>query len=307
MNSKTFYYINHQEKGRAYVNALIQAGYEQTQFIDEAKFLLADCDAKPYWPRFDLIKDNGGEIFIYPHAARPWVTSDGCLEPYPRITAYLTIAEGHEPIMRACGIKVPIHAVGWPYTALQPFKPSLRIRRVLFCPIHPNGNGWLSDTDKELNSRTYQILVDLHKAGNIELTVRHLKSLPANGLWVTYGVKMILAQPDQTHAEIDAADVVVGSQTIAHTAIARGKPTVMMGEWTAPHEGNKPENLLFVKNWDKYKHLLMYPLDILSERNPLETIQSAAVSDAEIADWRERIIGRDFNGGKCVRIIEYYL
>ena len=117
----------------------------------------------------------------------------------------------------------------------------------------------------------------------------------------------IEGQPNQSHAEIDAADVVVGHQTFAYIAVARGVPTVMMAEWEAPTYGNTPDTLIRARDWDSYRHLMMYPLDILAEEDTPALLERVIRSDCEIAEWRARMIGQPFDGDCFVELLEKYL
>jgi hypothetical protein len=51
----------------------------------------------------------------------------------------------------------------------------------------------------------------------------------------------------------------------------------------------------------------MYPYDILTEKEPLSLFRRAITSDAEIADWRTRMIGKPFEPRAFVGILEKHL
>jgi hypothetical protein len=208
--------------------------------------------------------------------------------------------------MRAYGLRCPLKVVGWHFCPINPFKPRDRVKRILFAPIHPNSNGFLSRIDKDLNVRTFKRLLTLLTDG-IVLTVRYLHDLQQNGLWKAGGVEYILGTPDLSYREIDQSDLVVSHQTLAHLAVARGVPTLMMGEWLPPRWGGSEDAPAFVKSWDKYKDLLMYPLDVLADGDLNDLVCRAIFSDVEIADWRNRLIGQPFDGDHFVDSLENYL
>jgi hypothetical protein len=51
----------------------------------------------------------------------------------------------------------------------------------------------------------------------------------------------------------------------------------------------------------------MYPLDVLSEEDAGKLVERAIRSDCEIADWRDRLIGKPFEPDRFVQILESYL
>jgi hypothetical protein len=137
--------------------------------------------------------------------------------------------------------------------------------------------------------------------------VRYLHAIEENGLQYQDGVTYYRGAPDQSTADIDAADLVIGHQTFAYLAVARGKPTLMMGENIPPRSGNSDSNYHYVKHWEAYKDLLMYPLDILKTRSVDKLIEKAVSSDAEIQRWREMFIGQPFDKKLFVEKLEAYL
>lgn len=300
---------DHQGKARAYVQALLRAGYRYTRDVSRARFILSDLDMAGRRLGLEAVVKQGGRVFMYPHAARPMVQWDGMYEVWSGTTASFVIGPGHIEVMRAYGYPLPLHAVGWPYGELAPFKPKANPKKVLFGPIHPNGNGWLSDLDKSINAAVYQRLVRLHFDGAIKLTVRYLKGLQLCGLWPEGGVQYVRGKADLTVADIEQADVVVGHQTFAYLAIARGVPTVMMAEFEPPRSGNSEDSFVRARSWDAYKELLMFPLDILAveKRCVYELLQRAAADDEPIREWRRLFIGAPFDEPLFVSTLESYL
>jgi len=99
---------------------------------------------------------------------------------------------------------------------------------------------------------------------------------------------------DGDYSQIDKVDVVVSHQTFAYMAVARGIPTVMMAEYMPTHTVKSDDGYELAKQWDKYADRLMYPLDILNCPDPLMLMHQACRDDSMIADWRERLIGKQF-------------
>lgn len=308
---KTFFCYNHQGKADAFVEAFRDAGYS-FRSLTEAEVILMDIDIPGRMNRLTTrLKSAKARSFCYPHSARPFLGWDGFYKTSQYTTAVFCFTEGHREVLARYGLKKPTHAVGWGYSELRPFLPRTVANsklKVLFAPIHPNRNGTLPSIHRRLNANTFTILLDLLSAGKIDLKIRYLRELSQNGLWADDRVTYIQGETklDQV-SDMDEADVVVSHETYAHIAVARGIPTVMMGEWYA-HQGMTSDGReKAVDSWDKYKDLLMFPLDILATKDPYELLLKACESDEDIRDWRERMIGCEpFNGQKFIEYIESY-
>lgn len=304
-----FYFFNHQNKGMALIQALKAAGHTLSAQSGSAEIIFTDVDVPPRAANLASLHQRGKKIFVYPHAARPNLFHDfDNYPPFPHVTAHFVPAEGNIEILRQSGLPHALEVIGWYLCPMRPFQPRGQARKVLFAPIHPNANGTLPSVDRQTNTETFKKLLPLVESGDIELTVRFLRGLEKNGLWTVEGVTYIEGKPDQSYQEIDAADLVVSHQTMGHIAVARGVPTVMMGESTTPHLGSdETNNLQYARNWEKYRDLLRFPLDILVEDDTRALFQRAVQSDEEIADWRCRLIGQPFDGQRFVRALERYV
>jgi hypothetical protein len=147
-------------------------------------------------------------------------------------------------------------------------------------------------------------------AGHIKkLTVRYLAPFDGNGIskYDHPYIEYLEGSAGPDTRQIDQSDLVVGHQTFAMLAVARGVPTVMMGEDICPHVEYRNGGFIEAPHWDEYKYLLMYPLDILAVDHPLDLIQRAMATDYDILDWRDRMIGKPFDPGLFVSIVESYL
>jgi hypothetical protein len=206
--------------------------------------------------------------------------------------------------MNRFGYPLPIEVAGWTYCDIRPFRPVNKVRSVLFGPIHPNITGWLPDVDKDLNFRTLERLSKYCKEIGAKMTVRYVRKLEEAGLNEIEGVTFVKANPDGSTDMIDRADLVVGHETFAYLSVARGKPTLMMGEDVVPHSGNK--HFKYVSSWDKYRDIYMYPLDVL-EGDLAEVVDRAIKSDKDIIEWRKNMIGHPFRPSYFVQRLESYL
>lgn len=305
--SKVFFCYNHQRKADSYIAALVSHGWQETRDPAEARFILTDYlisdDTSRRSKNLEIHKSNGIKVFLYPHAARPNLFWDFEGQSFPTVAELQFVpAIGHLSIMRAYGFPLPIEVVGWGLSSIRPFRPRSRAKRILFAPIHVNSNGYLSGIDKDINAEAFRRVLSLGDDG-VEILVRHIGDLRKIGLWKAGGVSYIEGDRDLSTFEIDRSDLVVSHQTFAYLAVARGVPTLMMGERYPTRWGKSDETLRFPCSWDKYKDELLFPLDILEEA-PEVISREALRSDRAIVTWKRRLIGSTFDPGLFVSIIE---
>lgn len=310
MIDRLFATYKHQDKMEPYVQALKARSWYPTREHDFAGFLLTDRDTPEPGSLIDKFAAGGKPSFIYPHSGYPFtVRWDGMYTRNPNITAVFAHSPAGVQVPQLYGFDRPIHEVGWSYCQLKAFFPRERIKSVLFAPIHPNFNGWLSDEDKKINRAAYVQLLHYRRLSNINLTVKYTGLLENAGIQRVQGVRYVRSAPNLEISlrEIDQADLVVSHETFACLAIARGVPTLMMAVDVPPRLGHTPELYTHAKNFDKYKHLMMYPLDILNTSDFFGLIERAISTDDDIKEWKRLMIGTEFNPYKFVKIIEGYL
>ena len=305
--SKRFWVFNHQNKADAMVSALTGAGYEESLNLTNfagVRFALTDYAAWGRAKRLEKIRRQGvGRFFVYPHSARPAMIAD--VEPeWEWVTATFVTAPGHIEIMQSYGYPKPLHVAGWMLCPMREFQPRKEAYHILFAPIHPR----CAEEDKKVNQRVFAILEKLARKDLICLTVRYISTPGGSGLEEVEhpNIHYVAGQMNNAYDQIDNADVVIGSGTIAYIAVARGVPTVMMAERTLPEHWLK-EPVLFANNWDKYVDRLAYPLDILEAPSPLKMLEGAVRCDESVREWRERMIGEPFNPARFVETLEGYL
>ena len=304
-NSSRFYFYEHQHKGEQYLNALEAAGFERVP-PSEADFALLDHESGHFGMGFaselGYFAERRVPIFTYPHTARPGFVYD-LHKHWPYTRAKFVHSPGFKEVLESLECPVPIEVVGWPYSEIKPFEkrePGKKLK-VLFGPIHPNANGWLCPWYCETNTRMLQLLLN---TPDIDLTIRYFHRLEEQGLWHCDKATYVQAEPDGSTKEIEEADVVIGAFTFAYLALAMGKPTIMIGELTRPHAGNKPWNVRWSLNWEKYfeNTCFTYNGELYFDqpekfRKILE--QSLDPTD-EVINWREKFIGRPFDAGLFV-------
>jgi hypothetical protein len=301
-----FIALNHQHKADILIDALRKKGHLLSlrpigQIIPH--FCLTDHSVLIRRRKLEQLYRRGLKFFFqYPHTARPNLIND-IYDWWPHITAEFVSAQRHiDVIRRYRDVPKNIHVIGWHLCPLCPFHSTGKVREVLFAPIHPRN----TDLDQRVNREVFDRLYKLAKSGIVNLTVRYLSTIEGNGLQQMPGVKYIIGGLEPSWDDIDTTDVVVSHQTYAWLAVARGIPTVMMAEDMPTHTSPRAGPILFAKNWDTYKDLLMYPLDILNYDDPMTVLTRAVTTDEDIRAWRTRMIGNDFDSGKFVRLIEEY-
>jgi hypothetical protein len=299
----------------AYSQAMNAAGWRQAvnPMEDGVKVALFDHDVGPAGMGFRIPLDELNRrkvpVLMYPHAARPNLQWDGMYPLWKHTRVMFVMSEGQAEIMRLYGYPLPIEPIGWSLCPILDWKP-VEIKRkikVLFGPIHPNGNGYLHEIDKNTNIRIYSMLMN---TPGIDLTVRHIKRIDLSGIRKMVGPKYKLgrAQISDVWEDIRAADVVIGHQTMAYMAVAMGKPVIMFGDQNIPHSGNHAATMKWAKSYDKYQQLLRYPMEAENAgdgpalRLMLERVMKRNVGKS----WKERMIGDAFNAGRFVELVEKY-
>jgi len=297
--------FDHQLKARTFSDVLALHGYNPVnrQSSHNVKFVLTDNAVLSRQRTLEELFRRGIKtIFLYPHAGRPSLVSD-FYKNWNRITAEFVSAPGHVEVMRRAGNVNKLHVVGWSLCPVREFQPRDSVRHVLFAPIHPRN----SAVDRKVNRAVLDKLYPLVQSRRIRLTVRYLAPFEGNGIKRYEGVEYVEGTAGPAWQQIDAADLVIAHQTFAYLAVARGVPTLMMGEDIRPHVEYRNGTFIEAGHWEDYRDLLMYPMDFLYSDDPLGMMEKTAQSDEAIREWKKRMIGDSFDGDRFVRIIEDYL
>jgi hypothetical protein len=302
----TFHHRPHQKKERVYVDALIDAGYLPSSRPSDSDFGIYDRDfdlSNKVLPPIRVLLSRNKPVFLYPHGSRPPVYYDGVYTPY-QVSCYLAISQGHVDIMRKIGYEIPMEVCGWTFCKIKKFQPR-PLRKILFAPIHPLGNGYLHKVDKQANRQAFERLSKYCREAHVELHVRHFGSVHDNGIPYNPDTTYTKAVLDGSTHDIDQSDLVVAHQTFLTLAVARGVPAIAMSEDMIPHCGVPP--VRFVKNFNLYENDLRFPLDINNSDDVAGLITRAATTDEDIQDWRDRMIGKPFDSKRFISTIEKYL
>lgn len=298
---------DHAGKGTYLHQQLLAAGHQTADTLADADLLLVDCDWAWAHPRPGLIQaaaDTGAKIAVYPHGGLPTVfVYDGLTSPDPLVGLRLEHGQGTIDTARQLGLDLKQQAPGWLYSATAPFQPVKDPVRVLFAPQHPNMEMLLNGTNghdpgPRANQAVYQWLI----GSGFQVTVSVVGPLWRNGIYPHPNVTLVSNHQmrfEQSWELVKQADIVVAAGTVAASAVAAGKPTIMLGQghYADYVDGRyvQPDHL------DIYDGLLRYPLDA-NEGDMDDLIRRACAGDLEASVWRERFIGDD-GTGKAVELL----
>ncbi len=310
VHSMRYAIYNHQSKALVYIDAL-DVEHEGVEIvhgqhsIPEVDFVMTDHDLWGRATHLEKLRKAGAKwIFIYPHAGRPNVVND-IVPAWEHTTANLVASEGQRKIFEKFGYPKPTHAVGWSLCPLREFQEREEARKILFAPIHPR----CASVDQQANALAFEQLRELAVNNKILLTVRHIGELKGSGLeFVEHeNIDYIPGTLEPCYEQIDDADVVVAHGTFLYLAVARGIPALAMGTDIPIHLVPLGKEPLYAEHWGDYAEMMVYPIDILQERDTLGMLQNAIEHNTDVVEWRERMIGEPFNGDRVREIIGRYM
>ena len=299
---KTIAIKQHQKKSYLLAKALIRGGYKIIDSPNLADALLIDHDIKEFGHQEHVRRfyKAGKPVFIYPHGAAPMLCWDGIHELSNMIKANFVTSKGHQQVMKRYGYPVPTHVIGWYLTEVRPWQETGGYR-VLFAPIHPvMGHVFMFPEDLEANRRTYERLLEID---DIDLTVRHIGKLQINGLWEDTRATIYQGGTDQNLDEIEKADLIIANGTVAYTAIALGKPTIMLNQMTPAREPHfDTQERLESASIGKYEKYMRFPFDVENDDSLKKIMQAACRKEPK--QWRKRFIGEQFDPVYFVELLE---
>lgn len=289
-----YFISHHQHKGMAIEEALKKEGwYFRRRRVSIALFDHAINRHRPQEGRglVNQYHDAWATIVTYPHGATgAWWADSTYYPPNKKIFANLVIGEGHKHIEQIMRPYLEHYAIGWGFCPVLDFKSPKEVRNILFAPIHGSlHNHSLPDQKKEMNSKVYEALLKL--SDNYKISMRVLNPLENIGLWKNSRVKLIFGKPDGSYKDIDEADLVIAEGTFMYLSVARGKPTVGINQHV-PCSGSTIIENFELRNWDKYKDYMAYPIDF--DDDSLENLIDRAANE-EQTDWKNLFIGKEMN------------
>jgi hypothetical protein len=295
---------DHGRKSFAFAGALLNAGHELVPPLTlDADVLLVDADPPVLWHKrvIDAHSEAGAKVMLYPHAGGiPTFSYDGVWEPDPRVFTNFVTGVGHAELMRRLAYPAPTQVIGWTFTGdLKPFRPCPDVKRVLFAPTHPNGDGSMTKHQRAQNAEVFGRLLETP----FEITVRHRGTLEQNGLWKASGVTYVDGVRSPLTAQLPTTDVVIAAEgTFPTIAIAQGVPTVVYSEFVVAL-GLKDHEIIFPNRLALYEDYARYPFSC--DTRDIETVvREAALSEEPIADYKRRFIGQPFHPLKFIQLFE---
>lgn len=287
--------FDHQGKSRGLIAALLAEGHEIVSALP-VDVLLVDCDyAATRRALIDIAHPAGATILVYQHGAHTDVAAILQHGRDSRVTGVLVHSEGLADANRMMGDPAPQHVIGWSYSDLLPFSPPAVIRRVLFAPRHPFGDGTIADIDLALN----RDVADRLAALDVHVTVQSYLSPARNGFPLRPGWEHVPSDLSLSWQQIDRADAVISHSTPAYLAVARGKPTVMLGqdEPFRTDAGDPIEGAAPVQADHRY------PLDTADA--PLaDLLEAARVGGPDIDSWKTRFVGEPMDSAALAATVE---
>ena len=296
---KTFGILKNKDSSNLYAEALIQAGYRETD-PKKSDFILYDVEKRK--ARWQKDFNANRPAFIYPHTPYSFWLWDGKYEPI-EVCCNFVATEAYKNSMKNYGYSSRIEAVGFQHCPVHEFSPSNGKRLVAIFP-HPLGNGQYQDKSfRDVAVKSFEWIAK--NANHFE----HAQIIYA-GLMADSGIRQvddfeyIQTQPYQSSRPaqvilgyIAQADFVIAAGTAFWLSVASGKPSAYMGKIGDPGR---------VKSWKLYADVLPYPYDI-TQMNMGDVKEICRFENSESARWKERNIGSTFNRDKFINIIQEYV
>jgi hypothetical protein len=284
---------NHQGKADALYQSLEARGHVFSQTNPD--LLLMDHDGPDYYR--SVIEQAVGysiPVVLYSHGATSYCAWDGLWPSHPATQVYLAISQAERDVMQAYGYPHPVEVIGWYWSELSTAR-KVTGRRVLYAPIHLLTNGFIPAPARAANAETFALLL----AAGVELTVRHIGDLEAQGLWIAENVAYQRGDDRMDPAVVEGYDLVVSYGTFAYLAIARGVATRMYAQEIAPWDGYTDETLRHAVHFDEYRRLMEYPYSVVAGEDPF-----CFERPERLAEWKAEHIGNRMDPVNLERILE---
>jgi len=300
----TFYAMQNKDAGKAYIDALLSAGYGQVGNLRRADFILYDVERPNHHREYsNFLASHCG--FIYPHAPySSYFHWDGIYSPLP-VECNFVVAPGAKQALESINYPYRVEVTGFSHCTIKPFAPTSGKKVLLVVPRPMNGGRYVCE-DLHTGLRNVYKFLTFHSKEFERITIQHV---PEH--WEKLGLpecsRFEYTINDPRHETnparyitdlIDQYDLVFGIGTAAYIALARGKPTVMWGNDLMPrtisHLSQHSEN---------YMNYFRYPLDF--EKMSFDEILKAAQTESqEIAQWKADNIGENFDADRFLKIVK---
>lgn len=264
------------------------------------ELLLVDSDSPHAAPapfKHNLVKEcitMGIPVVLYPHGGQVDLEYDGIRKFHAPISLQLLHGEGCAEVYRAAGLSHRFEAVGWMYGPVRPREIPEKIDTLLFAPIHPWGDGQsILRPHMALNHVAYKAFLAHPAKRKIVRSFGH--DFP-NGIHervdgVEYQQSDLMIPWDL----IQEADGVISYGTLAHCALALGKPTVFIYSLPSHTDDNGAGT---PAHFSEYEEFVRYPASLENEGNLDELFK------VDASEFVDRFIGGPLDVDKLTGLLE---
>ena len=304
--TRKYYVLERRDMSRPFRKALLDANYRKTVDPDEASFLLYDLEQDHYRPILNEFAKTNRPIFVYPHSANSWYFWDGFHKEIP-VSCNFVFTREIKNAMISYGYRSRIEPCGFSCGEVINWKP-MREKTLLFAPMHtmgPAGQDFLrSPASFELNRKALERVFELAPLFK-KVTIRYGKTFSASGMYDPQIPNVTFEQANlktkDALASIGRHNIVISAGTLAHLAVARGKPTIFYGS-----QGQPPrEDGMTVKHYSLYKWI-DYPVQLDGMSDNM-IMQFAVRQDPNVERWKKVNIGSTFNANRFLSIVREYV
>lgn len=299
----TFLAVQNKDSGKAYVEALLSAGYGQVGKLSLADFLLYDVERPNRHESYrEYLANHCG--FIYPHAPySSYFHWDGIYSPLP-VECNFVVAPGAKRALESIHYPYRVEVAGFSHCTTKPFVPTSGRKALLIVPRPMNGGRYVCE-ELHTGLRNVFSFLMLHAGEFEQITVQHTPDhweklgLPPYGKFeYTTNDPRHETYPAQYITDlVDQHDLVFGIGTAAYIALARGKPTIMWGNDLTPRTSSH-----LAQHAENYMNDLRYPLDF--EKMSLDEIMEATQTESPaVTRWKAENIGDNFHADKVLQIV----
>lgn len=305
--TKKFYATKNRDSDGLWVEALLEAGYIETNDFVNADFIFHDS-VHPMIRKF-LAEDPTRKNFITPHTPQSWFLWDG-IQAKSFTCCNFVAGEVAVRGMKAYGYPYRVEAVGFNRCKVREFTPR-RGNDLLIIPAHPDKNGryHVENYRNIIKALLERILENRHYFGLITLLWSEHRIKPElMKRMKKAGFRFLRISPFEHPApllraieEIEKSDLVLGCNTAGCVSVAIGHPTVFFGEVGIPYSIPR-----FAQNSHLYLDELRFPL--AAERMTMDEIMAVREAPNEKAEyWKQQNIGGDFDAKKVIDVVREYV
>jgi hypothetical protein len=301
---KKFFAIRSKDSGDAYIKALTDYGYTESD-LPSADFILSDYER----PTISRITDK--PVFFYPHTPYAWWLWDGVLDPN-KFKPACNFVVGDTALRGMKDYNYPhrAEACGYSRCDVREFNPTSG-KRLRYSFPHPMGKKqeWFSQDTKNSHHRVMNWLIGNRRwFDNITISYYHSLEVSELSIYSNYGftfqdVSTIgKLSTETTLKQLEGFDFVIACNTFAYTSVARGIPTVVCGK------GEKfPQRENYrVDHFDQFAHYYQFPISLF-DMNGADIENFCKAPNPEVEEWKRGSIGESFQAEKFISIVREYV